>query len=209
MIYAFVKYWVEGEQEAIQTLFEAIKNGEELAENSLKNLGVNTEKYDTGDAHWLNPELIEKDGQKVLYFEEFYPNERGTIIDKLFEEEQFDGKLSTFYFYFEEGTTDTFLTNDLEGKYFPYHIVAQIIGYDGEIAECFYTIDKEQLISQIRERYQLDDNLNSIETLENYFDNSKDYDYLYVNGIFVSLKDVKEREERESKYIQSINNSHK
>ena len=174
MTYAFAKYWVEGEQEAIQTLFEAIKNGEGLAENSLKNLGVNTENYDTEHANWLNPELIEKDGQKVLYFEEYYPIERSTIIDKLFEEEQFTGKLSTFYFYSEEGTTDTFVTNDLEGKYFPHRIVAQIIDYDGYAAECFYAIDKQQLINEIREKYQLADSINTFEALEDYFDDSKE-----------------------------------
>ena len=209
MFYAFAKYWVEGEQNAILSLFDAIKNGEKQAEKSLKNLGVNTEKYDTEHAYWFNPELIEKDSQKVLYFEEYYPNERSTIIDKLFDEKLFEGKLSTFYFYFEEGTTETFLTNDIEGKYFPFHIVAQIVDNDGNAVESFYAINEQQLISQIREKYHLADSLNSLEALENYFDDSKDYDYLYIGGIFKSIGDAIEREERELKYIQSIKTSPK
>ena len=89
MTYAFVKYWVEGERDALQSLYEAIKNGEGWAENSLKNLGIDTEEYETGRVEWCEPELLEKDGHKVLYFEEYYPYERGLLIDQLFEEEKF------------------------------------------------------------------------------------------------------------------------
>ena len=186
MTFAFVKYWVEGEQEAIQTLFEAIKNGEGWAEKSLKNLGVNTENYETGRVEWCNPELIEKDGQKVLYFEEYYPYERGLLIDQLFEEEKFAGKLTHLYYYVEEGANaELFATNDDEGKYFPYRLVAHVVDNDGFCSDSFYAKDEEQLIHDIREKYQLSDEYNDIDSLQQYFEDSEDYDYLYGNDIQV------------------------
>ena len=70
MTFAFTKYWVEGEKEVLQTLFETIANNEDCyAEDVLLNLGINTDDYDTSRVEWCNAELIQKDGATVLYFE--------------------------------------------------------------------------------------------------------------------------------------------
>ena len=62
MTFAFTKYWVEGEKEVLQTLFEAITNNEDCyAEDVLLNLGINTDDYDTSRVEWCNAELIQKD----------------------------------------------------------------------------------------------------------------------------------------------------
>lgn len=202
---ANVKYWIEGEQEVLQTMLEAIDNCNDFsAEDALKRLGINTENYETSQVCWGHPKMLEKDGNKVLYFEEvcpyeLSPYENGTIIEQLMDEKPFTGKLSNFYFYVGAGELDTFITNDW-GKYFPYRIVAQIVGKDGYCVDEFYALDKQQLVSEICDKYNLPDNLDSLDDLFSYFDDSEEYDYLYVHGVFVSVKHVKKREERELKH---------
>ena len=173
MTYAWMEYWVEGEKETLQILFEAIKNGEGWAENSLKNLGVNTEEYETFRAEWCKPELLEKDGETVLYFEEYYPYERGTLIDQLFEEEEFEGKLTHLYYYAEEANAMMFETNDKEGKYWPNRLLVR-----GDILEGsdIYCKDESEAVNLLHEILDFPSSLKTIDDINHYFIEEKDKD---------------------------------
>ena len=188
MTYAFMKYWVEGEQEAIHTLFNAFADNEGFAINTLEKLGVNADEYDTERVEWCNPKVEDKDGYSVLYFEEFFPNERGTIIDQLMDEDKFKGKLTNLYYYAEElANADLCETNDEEGKYFPYHLIVGVVDNDGCYVDdgLVYMKDEQELVNTIREKYQLSEEFNSIDTLKRYFDDSNEYDHLFVHDIEV------------------------
>ena len=171
MTYAFTKYWIEGDQEALQILFEAIKNGEGWAVKSLENLGVDTEDYDTHRVEWCNPELLEKDGQQVLYFEEYHGYMRGTLIDQLLEEKMFAGKFTHRYFYVEEpACADIYETNDLEGKYWPYRlcILAEFPGEEEQ--QWLYFKDEAEAVAQLQEKYGVPGDLNDLEAIKAWVD---------------------------------------
>ena len=186
MTYAWMKYWVEGEKETLQTLFEAIKNGEGWAEKSLKNLGVNTEEYETFRAEWCRPKLLEKDGETVLYFEEYYPYERGTLIDQLFEEEKFEGKLTHIYYYAEEAANaEMFVTNDEDGKYWPNRFLVR-----GEMLDDMdiYCKDEGEAVNLLHEKLDFPSSLKTIDDINNYFIEEKgkdEDDTLYYTKIEV------------------------
>jgi hypothetical protein len=182
-----VLYWVEGQKDALLSLSEAIKTGGKEVVNTLTNLGVDVAKYKSDDVYWLNPELIEKDGQTALYFEEYSPDDRSLIINQLMKEEKFASTLTKLYYYIENGADDIFMTNDLEGKYFPNRFVGQIIGNDGYLADSVYGVDQDDLANNIREKYNLPESMNTLDAIESYFDDSEDYKWLYLHGIFVGL----------------------
>ena len=193
MTYAFMKYQVEGEQEAIHTLFDAFTDNDGWASETLEKLGVNVEDYDTGRVEWHDAKVEDKDGYSVLYFEEEYPYERGTLIDQLMEEEMFKGKLTNLYYYAEElANAELCETNDEDGKYFPYKILAHVVDEDGDMADEFFCKNEQELITTIREKYQLSEEYNSREALEKYFDNSKEYDCLSIHDIQVKCSNSSE-----------------
>ena len=186
MTYAFMKYWVEGTKEATHQLCEAIEKADGWAGNALNNLGIDTEEYETDRVEWHDAKVEDKDGYSVLYFEEEHPYERGTLIDQLMDEEMFKGKLTNLYYYAEElANAEICETNDEEGKYFPYTIIAQVIDNCYDIVDDFFCNDEQELVNTIREKYQLSEEFNSIDTLEKYFDDSEEYDSLFVHEIDV------------------------
>ena len=186
MTYAFMKYWVEGEQEAIYTLFNAFTDNEGWASKTLEKLGVNVDDYDTDRAEWHDAKVEDKDGYSVLYFEEDYPYERGTIIDQLMDEEIFEGKLTNLYYYAEElANADLCETNDTEGKYFPNRLMAGVVDNDGCYVdnEPVYMKDEQELIGFLREKYQLPSSLETLDDIKTYFDESEKYESLFIQDI--------------------------
>ena len=177
MTYAYTKYWIEGDQEALQILFEAIKNGEGWAVKSLENLGVDTEDYDTHRVEWCSPELLEKDGQQVLYFEEYHGYWRGTLIDQLIGEEKFAGKFTHMYYYVEEPScADLFETNDSEGKYWPYRIRISAVFPGEEEYQWLYFRDEVDAVSQLHEKYGVPAGLNDLEAIKAWTDEQSEED---------------------------------
>ena len=188
MTYAFMKYWVEGEQEAIHTLFDAFAGNEGWASKTLEKLGVNVDDYDTDRAEWHDAKVEDKDGYSVLYFEEEYPYERGTIIDQLMDEEMFKGKLTNLYYYAEElANAELCETNDAEGKYFPCRLMAGVVDNDGCYVdeEPVYMKDEQELIGFLREKYQLPSSSKNLDNIKAYFEESDKYESLFVQEINV------------------------
>ena len=188
MTYAFMKYWVEGEQEAIHTLFDAFAGNEGWASKTLEKLGVNVDDYDTDRAEWHDAKVEDKDGYSVLYFEEEYPYERGTLIDQLMDEEMFKGKLTHLYYYAEElANADLCETNDAEGKYFPCRLMAGIVDNEGCYVdeEPVYMKDEKELIGFLREKYQLPSSSKNLDDIKAYFEESDKYESLFVQEINV------------------------
>ena len=186
MTYAFMKYWVEGEQEAIHTLFDAFAGNEGWASKTLEKLGVNVDDYDTDRAEWHDAKVEDKDGYSVLYFEEEYPYERGTLIDQLMDEEMFKGKLTHLYYYAEElANADLCETNDAEGKYFPCRLMAGVIDDFGCYVndEPVYLKDERELVHFYRNKYQLPTSLTNQKDIESYFEKSDKYESLFVQEI--------------------------
>ena len=186
MTYAFMKYWVEGEQEAIHTLFDAFAGNEGWASKTLEKLGVNVDDYDTDRAEWHDAKVEDKDGYSVLYFEEEYPYERGTLIDQLMDEEMFKGKLTHLYYYAEElANADLCETNDAEGKYFPCRLMAGIVDNEGCYVdeEPVYMKDEKELIGFLREKYQLPSSSKNLDDIKAYFEESDKYESLFVQEI--------------------------
>lgn len=193
MTYAFMKYWVEGTKEATHKLCEAIEKAEGWAENALNNLGIDTEEYETGRVEWNDAKVEDKDGYSVLYFEKENPYERGTLIDQLMDEEMFKGKLTNLYYYAEElANAELCETNDEDGKYFPYKILVHVVDEYGDMADEFFCKNEQELITTIREKYQLSEEYNSREALEKYFDNSNEYDCLSIHDIQVKCSNSSE-----------------
>ena len=188
MTFAFTKYWVEGEKEVLQTLFEAITNNEDCyAEDVLLNLGINTDDYDTSRVEWCNAELIQKDGATVLYFEEYYPYERGEILDKLFEEKQFAGKLTHMYYYAEEGANaDLYETNDEDRKYWPNRMNVNAL-FPGKNQYAFlYFRDAEDAVKQILQSYDIPAECDSLDKIKEYVDGqSNEGEVFWYNEIEV------------------------
>lgn len=188
MTYAFMKYWVEGEQEAIHTLFDAFAGNEGWASETLEKLGVNVDDYDTDRAEWHDAKVEDKDGYSVLYFEEEYPYERGTIIDQLMDEEMFKGKLTNLYYYAEElANAELCETNDAKGKYFPCRLMAGVVDNDGCYVdeEPVYMKDEQELIGFLREKYQLPSSSKNLDDIKAYFEESDKYESLFVQEINV------------------------
>lgn len=186
MTYAFMKYWVEGTKEATHLLCDAIEKADGKAANAIENLGVEPQGYDTERVEWCNPKVDDKEDYSVLYFEEYYPYERGTLIDKLMEEEKYAGQLIHLYYYAEELANDELCeTNDAEGEYFPYTIMARLADAQGDVADEFYCKDEQELIDTIREKYQLTEAYGSRKALIEYFDDSSEYDHLEIHDIQV------------------------
>ncbi len=186
MTFAFVKYWVEGTKEAVQQLCEAIEKADGWAEKALKNLGVNTEEYETGRVEWHNAKVEDKDGYSVLYFEEYYPYERGTLIDQLMEEGMFEGQLIALYYYAEElANADLCETNDAEGKYFPERLMAGVVDDSGFYVddEPVYKKDEQELMDFLRNKYQLPATLKDLDDFKSYFEESDSYECLVVQEI--------------------------
>lgn len=186
MTYGFMKYWVEGEQEAIHTLFDAFADNEGWANKTLEKLGVDMDNYDADRVEWHDAKVEDKDGFSVLYFEEEYPYERGTLIDQLMEEEMFKGKLTHLYYYAEElANADLCETNDSEGKYFPYRLMAGVIDDFGCYVddEPVYMKDEQELIAFLREKYLLPSSLQNLEDIKTYFEESDKYESLFVQKI--------------------------
>lgn len=188
MTYAFIKYWVEGEQEAIHTLFNAFTENEGWASKTLEKLGVNLDDYDSDSVEWHDAKVEDKDGYSVLYFEEEYPYERGTIIDQLMDEEMFKGKLTNLYYYAEElANAELCETNDAEGKYFPCRLMAGVVDNDGCYVdeEPVYMKDEQELIGFLREKYQLPSSSKNLDDIKAYFEESDKYESLFVQEINV------------------------
>ena len=87
-----MKYWVEGEPEAVHTLFNSFSDNDGWVRETLEKLGVNVDDYDTERAEWHDARVANKDGYSVPYFEEEYTYERGTLIDQLMDEDMFKDK---------------------------------------------------------------------------------------------------------------------
>ena len=174
MTYAFIKYWVEGTKEAAYQLYEAIANGEGWAKNSLENLGIDTEEYDTARAEWCNPTIEDRDGYSVVYFEEYYPYERGQLIDQLMEEEIFEDKLTQFCYYAEERDSDLFETNDGAGKYWPYRIcvVSDLFEEDD-----LYCRNEAEAVKLLHEQYGIPEEYKDLEAIKSYVEEQPDVEF--------------------------------
>lgn len=139
---AFSKYWVEGTQEAVHKLYDAIANAEGFATKAFENLGLDPEKFGVpGRAEWSRAQVEDKDGYSVVSFREFYPWEKGDIIYKLMDDDMFADKLTELYYYAEDGERVSGESNDKQGKYWPYryHLIGcvPIEGVDSEELEEF------------------------------------------------------------------------
>lgn len=188
MTYAFMKYWVEGEPKAVHTLFDAFTDNGGWARDTLEKLGVNVDDYDTERAEWHDAKVENKDGYSVLYFEEEYPYERGTLIDQLMDEDMFKDKLTNLYYYAEElANSNLCETNDADGKYFPNRLMAGVIDDFGCYVddEPVYMKDEQALIIFLREKYRLPLSLKNLEDIKTYFEESDRYEYLFVQDINV------------------------
>lgn len=172
MTYAFMKYWVEGEQEAIHQLCEAIEKAEGWAEKALNNLGIDTEEYETGRVEWHDAKVEDKDGYSVLYFEEDHPYERGTLIDQLMEEEMFEDKLTALYYYAEEGAcADLYETNDAEGKYWPNRLMVYMEPLtDDDDDVWIYAKDEADAVQQLHDQCHIPAELDTLEAIKQYVD---------------------------------------
>jgi len=167
MTYAFIKYWVEGTKEAAHQLYEAIANDDGWAEKAIKNLGLNTEEYETYRAEWCDPTIEDKDDYSVVYFEEYYPYQRGMLIDQLMDEDLFAGKLTALYYYAEEGANaDLYETNDAEGKYFPARLAICI--ETDEDYEWFYCKNEDEAIAELHDKYAIPAELTSLDDIKKF-----------------------------------------
>ena len=176
MTYAFIKYWVEGTKEAAYQLYEAIANGEGWAKNSLENLGIDTEEYDTGRAEWCNPTIEDRDGYSVVYFEEYYPYERGQLIDQLMEEEIFEDKLTQFCYYAEERDSDLLETNDGAGKYWPYRICIVSDLFEENDYWSYYR-DEAEAVKLLHEQYGIPEEYKDLEAIKSYVEEQPDVEF--------------------------------
>ncbi len=185
MTYAFIKYWVEGTKEAAHQLYDAIIAGDGWAEKSIQNLGLNTEEYETGRVEWCNPAVEDKEECSVLYFEEYYPYERGTLIDQLMDEDMFADRLTGLYYYAEEpANADLYETNDAEGKYFPNRL-AICIEKDDDY-QWLYCKDEASAIAELHEKCDIPEELTSLEDIKKYVDGkSRSEEGLWVTEIDV------------------------
>lgn len=174
MTYAFVKYWVEGTIEAIHQIYEAIEQADGWAEKTIENLGLDTDMYETNKAEWCKASIDEKDDKGVLYFEEYYPYERGTIIDQLMDDAMFKGKLTAINYYVEEGAcADLYQTNDMKGKYWPYRLKVSMLTEDKEVEDLYFK-KKTEAVHALHEKYGIPQKLNSLHAIKKYVDDKSD-----------------------------------
>lgn len=174
--YTFTTYWVEGTKETIHQLHDAIANADGWTSKAFENLGLNTEgKEDEYSgwfrAEWHYPNVEDKDDYSVLKFEEDYPWERGTMMQDLFEEERFEGKLTHLYYYAEERDSGVFQTNDSEGKYFPNRLVISMPPEDEDDEWVWiYAKDETDAVRQLHEQNLIPEALNDFESIKQYVD---------------------------------------
>lgn len=195
MTYAFIKYWLEGTKEAVHQLCEAIEKADGYAVNAIKNLGLDAERFETDRVEWLSAKAEDKDGYSVISFEEYYPYERGTLIDQLMDEALFKGKLTALYYYAEEmANAHLCETNDAEGKYWPYRLMISMEPVtDEEGHSWLYAKDETEAVQKLHKHY-IPAELNSLEAIKQYVDEKLGEEGLWITPIkVVSIEEAQKR----------------
>lgn len=191
--YIFTKYWVEGTKEGIHQLYDAIANADGWAYNAIEALGLNGEKYeenfeDYGRTEWHKPNVEDKDGYSVLFFEEQSAWERSNIIDYLISEEPaFAGKFTNLYYYAADGD-GWGETNDSQNKYWDNSFAVTLFPADewDEPMQIFGK-NEDEIIKQLHDKYPTLAEFGSLEAIKEFVDNDKleDYNYLDITEIYV------------------------
>ncbi len=208
MNFAFARYWVEGTQEAVHKLYDAIANAEGFATKAFENLGLDPEEFDVpGRAEWSRAQVEDKDGYSVVSFWEFYPWEEGDIIYKLMEDDMFADKLTELYYYSEDSERESIKSNDKQGKYWPYRYYltgcVPIEGADDDIVlpDIEGYLHSDASVFSLSDGYTIEEYFTTPEGVIEFFDK-------VIRHPIKSLKDIeswhKKLQENDEGYISVI-----
>lgn len=163
--YCFTDYAIEGKKEVLERVADAINRGDSFMQNSIENLGL---KFDAEEyaphAEWETGAQVEdRDGVSVLFFTQAYPWEHMDVIDDVLAQlGEPDAKIYMLMQRFEDGIHET---NDHEGKYFPErYLVYTAEVFDGAVS----FVTKEEALAHIRKQYNISDDYDTLEKLEDY-----------------------------------------
>lgn len=166
--YCFTKYAIEGKKEVLVRVADAINHGEGWMKKSIENLRlkIDEDEYDyVYRAEWETGARVEdRDGVSVLFFTQAYPWDHVDVIDWVLEE--LGEPEPNIYMLIQLFECEVHQTNDSEGKYFPerYHV------FTDEDNDDVYFLTKEEALAHIRKQYNLSDDYDTLEKLQEYCD---------------------------------------
>lgn len=165
--YFCTSYAIEGKKEVLNKVADAINTGDGWMKNSMENLGIefDEDEYESRAEWYIGARVEDRDGVSVLFFTQAYPwqhvNVIGGVLAKLGEP---DAKIYMRREYFEAEIHET---NDIEGKYFPEHYRV----YTEEDDDDVYFITMEEALAHIRHQYNLSDDYDTLEKIQEYCNN--------------------------------------